>query len=97
MGGHPDRAGTDRQLVWTAADIDGSATRRLPRSIRETVPSSELATHTAPAATATPAAARPTPIGRRASLRTRCGMGYRWSKKVRTWALKRAGCSMFEA
>src|SRR5215212_710255 len=34
--------------------------RRLPRSIRDTVPSSELATHTAPAATATPAAAADT-------------------------------------
>jgi hypothetical protein len=63
-----------------------------------------VGTHTAPAATATPAALRPTPIGRRASLRARCWMldvrcwmGYRWSKKVRTSALKRAGCSMFEA
>ena len=45
--------------------------RRLPRSIREKVPSSELAAHKAPAATATPAALRPTP-GRRASRRARC-------------------------
>ena len=53
-------------------------------------------------ATATPAAPRPTPIGKRASLRARCWtigcwMDYRWSKKVRTSALKRAGCSMFDA
>jgi hypothetical protein len=61
------------------------------------VPSSELATHTAPAVTAAPAAPRPTSIGRRASLRARCWMGYCWSKKVRTSALKRAGCSMFGA
>jgi hypothetical protein len=49
-------------------------TRRLARSIRETVPSSELATHTAAGVTATPAAPRPTSIGRRASLRPRCWM-----------------------
>ena len=38
------------------------------------VPSSELATHAAPAVTAAPAAPRPTSIGRRASLRARCWM-----------------------
>jgi hypothetical protein len=32
-----------------------------------------------------------------AMLDVRCWMGYRGSKKVRTSALKRAGCSMFEA
>jgi hypothetical protein len=44
-------------------DATVRTTRRLPRSIRETVPPSELTTHTEPAATAT----RPTTIagGRR--------------------------------
>jgi hypothetical protein len=36
-------------------------------------------------------------VAKRAMLDVRCWMGYRWSKKVRTSALKRAGCSMFEA
>ena len=36
-------------------------------------------------------------VAKGAMLDVRCWMGYRWSKKVRTSALKRAGCSMFEA
>jgi hypothetical protein len=73
-------------------------THRLPRSIRETVPSSELATHTVPAATAGAAADtdRQAGVAKGAMLEVRCWMGYCWSKKVRTSALKRAGCSMFE-
>ena len=35
-------------------------------------------------------------VAKGAMLEVRCWMGYRWSKKVRTSALKRAGCSMFE-
>jgi hypothetical protein len=35
-------------------------------------------------------------VAKGAMLEFRCWMGYRWSKKVRTSALKRAGCSMFE-
>ena len=36
-------------------------------------------------------------VAKGAMLDVRCWMGYCWSKKVRTSALKRAGCSMFEA
>ena len=70
----------------------------LPRSIRETVPSSELATHgTGRNGDAGGAAADTDWQAGVAKGDVGCWMGYRWSKKVRTSALKRAGCSMFEA
>ena len=96
-GGHPDRAGTDRRLVRTAADIDGSD--HLPAA--EVDPGEGAVERVGyPHGTGRnggAGGAAADPDWQRASLRARCWMRYRWSKKVRTSALKREGCSMFEA
>jgi hypothetical protein len=102
MGGHSDRAGTDRQLVRTAVDIDGSdhppAAKVDPGDgAVERVGSPHGAGRDGDTGGAAADPDWQAGVAKGAMLVVRCWMGYCWSKKVRTSALKRAGCSMFEA